>query len=258
MGFRDTLDSIREKLQANPDENGYYDDYGQDVDEPWYDEDGATSEPRARAGRQQQRDPYDVGGSAPTSGVLGNTSRPEADSVSVYTRSGRPLNADATASFDAPVGYTPSARVRGYDNQDEPRRHAMDNVAPSMSFESTPAAVAPGASPYDAPAPVDAGLRAVPRASSGQLPPYVLKPTSYDDVQMVIRRVRTNQPVVLNFATTNIDTAKRILDFCFGFSCGINGDVEELGDRVFVVEPKDVKLAQADIDKLVASGVIRN
>lgn len=260
MGFRDTLDSIREKLQANPDEDGYYDDdVDQGMDEPWYDDgDVSTSEPRTRSGRQT-RDPYQV---ETTSGVLGNTSRPEANSVSVYTRSGRPVSADRTASFDSPVGYTPSARVGGgYDGQDDGQRHVMENMAPSMSFEAGPSTDVPTSRSqgYDAtPAsPTDTGLKAIPRVSSGQLPPYVLKPTSYDDVQMVIRRVRTNQPVVLNFSNTNIDTAKRILDFCFGLSCGIDGNVEELGDRVFAVEPNGVQLSPSDISKLVASGVIK-
>ena len=90
--------------------------------------------------------------------------------------------------------------------------------------------------------------------SSGQLPPYVLKPVSYDDVQTVVRRVRTNQPVVIVFRNTNIETAKRILDFCFGFSYGVNGEIEELGDRVFAVLPSGIQLTATDIDKLVADG----
>ena len=84
----------------------------------------------------------------------------------------------------------------------------------------------------------------------------MLKPTSYDDVQMVVRRVRTNQPVVLSFKNLKIEVAKRILDFSFGLACGIDGAVEELGDRVFVVLPQGVELAEADKRKLRADGLI--
>ena len=90
--------------------------------------------------------------------------------------------------------------------------------------------------------------------TSSQLPPYVLRPVSYDDVQTVVRRVRTNQPVVVVFRNTNIETAKRILDFCFGFSYGVNGEVTELGDRVFAVLPAGASLTSTDLDKLVADG----
>jgi cell division inhibitor SepF len=75
-------------------------------------------------------------------------------------------------------------------------------------------------------------------------------------VQSVIRRVRTGQPVVLAFQNTKLETAKRILDFCFGLACGLDGTVEELGDRVFVVLPANMSLSEAELDKLVADGVL--
>ena len=107
------------------------------------------------------------------------------------------------------------------------------------------------------PTPGDIGLRPVSRtSSSGQLPPYILRPVSYDDVQSVVRRVRTGQPVVLIFKNTNIEVAKRILDFSFGLSYGLDGAVEEVADRVFVVLPHGVSLTQADLDKLADEGEI--
>ena len=74
---------------------------------------------------------------------------------------------------------------------------------------------------------------------------------------MVIRRVRTNQPVVLCFKNLKIETAKRVLDFCFGLACGVDGSVEELGDRVFVVLPQGITLTDSDMAKLRQEGVFR-
>ncbi len=144
------------------------------------------------------------------SGLLGNTSRPEVNSVNVYTRSGR--SAETPANSFNPVAPYPKARPT-----------------------------------YEVPAPV-----------SAQLPPYVVRPISYNDVQTVIKRVRTGQPVILSFKNTNIDVAKRILDFSFGLTCGIDGSVEELCDKVFVVLPPAMKLSQGDIDSLRSQGIITN
>ena len=193
MGF---LDNLKDRFLGNDDD--YYDD---DYEDDYEDEEEDTG-----------------------SGILGNTRRPEADSVSVYTRSGRPVSTNPPAP-----AYTA-----------EPR------PTHTPSFDGT----------YNSgtPTPGDIGVRPVARTVSGQLPPYVLRPVSYDDVQMVVRRVRTNQPVVLSFRNTNIEAAKRILDFSYGFSVGIGGAVEELGDRVFVVLPAGVSLTQSDLDKLVADG----
>ena len=188
MGF---LDNLKDRLLGNDD---YYDD--DDYDD--YEDD----------------EPQET-----TTGILGNTRRPEADSVSVYTRSGRPLKPEPAAP-----AYEPQ-QSRSYERYDD----RFDHEEP-VQHASVP--------------------------SAAQLPPYVLRPVAYDDVQSVVRRVRTNQPVVLVFKQTDLEVAKRILDFCFGLSFGVNGSVEELGDRVFAITPAGRSLSQADIDRLVADGTI--
>lgn len=234
MGF---LDNLRDKLR--PQDSDYYDD-------EYYDDED-VAEPRRPE--------------ADTSGVLGNTRRPEAESVSVYTRSGRPVGDNAGSSSSAygsgyRLGYAPNeyarpaAPARDYGYDDGATASMPQQQGGYASRESVLGNTTNGHSP------VDIGLKAIPRPSSGQLPPYVLKPVSYDDVQMVVRRVRTSQPVVLVFKNTNIETAKRILDFCFGLACGIGGQVDELGDRVFVVMPQGIELSESDIDKLVADGTL--
>lgn len=213
MGF---LDSIRDRLHG-----GSGDDY---YDDEYYDEEGYDEGQAGYARDSRRRDP----GSSPR--LLGNTPRPEAESVSVYTRSGRPVSS-RTAPAQQRAPYAPAEPARG--QQSAGATTVMHPVA----------------------TPGDLGPRTISRASSsGQLPPYVLKPVSYDDVQTVVRRVRTGQPVVLVFRNTNIETAKRILDFSFGLSFGIGGEVTELGDRVFAVLPSGIELTKADVDKLVADG----
>lgn len=188
MGF---LDNLKDRILGNPDDDYYDDDYYDDYEE-----------------EEEEKK---------SSGILGNTRRPEADSVSVYTRSGRPLNEPKTPAY-------------------EPERRSYDR------YESS----------YDR----DDASMSAPRMPTGQLPPYVLRPVAYDDVQSVVRRVRTRQPVVLVFKQTDIEVAKRILDFCFGLSFGVNGSVEELGDRVFAVLPAGASLSESDIERLVADGTI--
>ena len=195
MGF---LDSIRDRFSGGGDDDYYDDNY----DEEDGGGNGGYYEERPREERR---------------GLLGNTPRPEAESVSVFTRSGRQLSGN---------GIPPATPNPSY--------------APATSY-------APG---------YGAGMQAGARMNSGNLPPYVLRPASYEDVQTVVRRVRTSQPVVLNFRLTNIDIAKRVLDFCYGLSFGIDGEIAELGDRVFAVLPHGITLSQSDIDKLVADGEI--
>ena len=104
--------------------------------------------------------------------------------------------------------------------------------------------------------PGDIGLTPMPRGGVAQLPPYVLSPVAYDDVQMVVRRVRTNQPVILSLKTTPGDVATRILDFSFGFATGIGGQVQQVGNAAFAVTPANLSIWQVELDKLSADGTI--
>ncbi|EFL44355.1 hypothetical protein HMPREF9248_0978 [Fannyhessea vaginae PB189-T1-4] len=236
------LDELKDKIRGIRGEE-VYDDY----DDEMYAEDDGAQAPREQV-----------------SGVLGNTRRPEAESVNVFTRSGKPISSPVRPitppSQSYPNGYAPAPSAgyaQGYTpayaypradqtTQMNPVYDPAAGAAPSRSnlptYEShTPAApAAPAAAPHAA-----AGV-------SGQLPAYVLKPTSYDDVQMVVRRVRTNQPVILVLTQTNTDIAKRILDFSLGLSCGIAGRVDELADRVFAVLPCGVELNRSDIEKVTS------
>ena len=219
MGF---LDNIRDRFRRDDDYDDYEDDY--------YDGDDEQRE------RDRERGYGDRRPTGSATKLLGNTSRPEAESVSVYTRSGRPVTQNPAAAYADQRDTRPRP---SYVEPPEPTyRPSYEPPAPSSPAATTEI----GRSGSSA------------RVTSGQLPPYVLRPVSYDDVQSVVRRVRTNQPVILIFRGTNIETAKRILDFCYGLSYGVAGSVEALGDRVFAVLPAGIELTQGDIDKLVADG----
>lgn len=207
------LDNLRDKLTGgfNDDyDDDYYDDYDDDYDGDDYD---APS-----------------GGS----GILGNTSRPEAESVAVYTRSGRPVGTNAGAPKSEPPARPstsrPNASYSSYRRSRDDYDDDMDDFAPSGTY-------APSAS---------AALN-----TSGQLPPYVLRAEEYEDVQTVVRRVRTNQPVLLVLNDTPADIAQRILDFSFGLSFGIGGEVQPVSAKAFLVLPAGITLSQSEIDRLL-------
>lgn len=190
MGF---FDNIRDKILSFTEE-----------DEQYYEE-------------EPQQDSY-----ASPHGLLGNTSRPEADSVSVHARG---------TSKGAPTA-----------------NGAFFSDAQALAQNSYRPAIIEGAGTPT--------TRETRSNNSGQLPPYVFRPEGYEDVQMVFRRIKTNQPVVLNFIKTDGLTSRRILDFCFGFVSGIGGAVEQLSKDVFVILPPGISLSAADKDRLGRDGSI--
>lgn len=211
------LDNLRDRLTG-----GYDDDYEDDYYDDYDDEEEYDDEPTG-------------------SGILGNTSRPEAESVAVYTRSGRPVGTNAGAPTSGPSsragsssrsgsGSRPSSGYSSYRRNRDDYDDGIDDYAPSGSYSSS-----------------SGGLN-----TSGQLPPYVLRAEEYEDVQTVVRRVRTNQPVLLVLTETPADVAQRILDFAFGLSFGIGGEVQAVDSKAFLVLPAGIQLSPSEIDRLAS------
>ena len=206
------LDNLRDRLTGNYSDDYEDDDYYDDYDDDGYEGDD-YEQPRG-------------------SGILGNTSRPEAESVAVYTRSGRPVGTNAgapsqdTSPRSQPQARSASSAYTSYRNRRDDYESGFDD---GNSYTPRPTA----------------SLNA-----SGQLPPYVLRAEGYEDVQTVVRRVRTNQPVLLVLNDTDPAVAQRIIDFCYGLAFGIGGEMAAVDGKVFVVMPADIQMSQADLDRL--------
>lgn len=241
MGF---LDEIKEKLNIGQADDygrdGYDDGYGYDDYDDGYSDSGYS---------QQQNDSYYTQ-PEPSNGVLGQTRRGEAESVAVYTRSGQLVGDDSRHAST----YNPPAR-----NQEQTayRPGAYDTpttYAQNVQARTTAAAAAALAQPAASAAAARANdiINATP-----QLPAYVLRPESYDDVETVVRRVRTKQPVALVFVGVRTEVAKRVLDFSYGFACGLGATVKEVGDRVFMVLPAGCEVKDSDLKKLHSDGYLK-
>lgn len=69
-----------------------------------------------------------------------------------------------------------------------------------------------------------------------------IRPESYEDAEKVGRAIRSGVPVVLNLASVNTSTARRILDFSMGVVYGLNGAVERVDKSVFLLSPSQVAI----------------
>lgn len=240
------LDNLRSKLPfgANRDEDAY-EPQNEGYDEGYYDDLPADAYGDSTYQTADGHgDPHGYSRSfreEPRSGVLGQTRRGEAESIAVYTRSGELVGgADRhAATYNPPArSQEPSARPGAYDT---PSSYAE-------AVRTSPVPTQPDATA--------ARMSAVVNGTA-QLPTYVLRPESYDDVETVVRRVRTKQPVALVFAGVRTEVAKRVLDFSYGFACGLGATVRELGDRVFIVLPSGCEIKESDLAKLRHEGYLK-
>jgi cell division inhibitor SepF len=79
-------------------------------------------------------------------------------------------------------------------------------------------------------------------------------PMTFNEVEEVGDRFRNDIPVIMNLAGANESVAKRALDFASGLIYGLDGRIERVGDRVFLLTPQGVEFSTEERRKLSERG----
>lgn len=83
---------------------------------------------------------------------------------------------------------------------------------------------------------------------------HVTNPTTFNDVEEVGERFRAGVPVIMNLAGASESVAKRLLDFASGLIFGLDGRIERVGDRVFLLTPVGTEVSTEERNRLSESG----
>lgn len=83
---------------------------------------------------------------------------------------------------------------------------------------------------------------------------HVTEPVTFNDIEEVGERFRNGVPVIMNLAGASESVAKRMLDFASGLSYGLDGRIERVGDRVFLLTPPGVEVSTEERRKLSERG----
>jgi cell division inhibitor SepF len=107
--------------------------------------------------------------------------------------------------------------------------------------------ITPARAHDDGPSPM---VRPVPASTSV----HVTNPTTFNDVEEVGERFRAGVPVIMNLAGASESVAKRLLDFASGLIFGLDGRIERVGDRVFLLTPAGVEVSSEERRRLGERG----
>lgn len=69
-------------------------------------------------------------------------------------------------------------------------------------------------------------------------------PTHYADAPVVAENFRDGVPVILNLSRLSESDAKRIIDFCSGLVLGLNGHIERVTGKVFLLTPEHITVGE--------------
>ncbi|PRX25076.1 cell division inhibitor SepF [Orenia metallireducens] len=70
----------------------------------------------------------------------------------------------------------------------------------------------------------------------------IVEPESFDEAQHIVDKLRDKQPILLNLSKTDRQVSIRIIDFISGAIYALGGNVEKVGESVFLFAPDSINI----------------
>ena len=98
-------------------------------------------------------------------------------------------------------------------------------------------------------------LRSV-RAGNGRgdVRVHLVIPKSFNDAQQVADKFKDSIPVVLNLQGVENDLSKRLIDFASGLTYALDGGMQRIADKVFMLTPRNVQISAEERAQLIEKG----
>ncbi|OIJ09822.1 cell division protein SepF [Anaerobacillus arseniciselenatis] len=71
----------------------------------------------------------------------------------------------------------------------------------------------------------------------------IIEPKTYEEVQDIADHLKNRKAVVINLQRIGHEQGKRIVDFLSGTVYAIGGDIQKLGENIFLCTPDNVDVA---------------
>ena len=95
-------------------------------------------------------------------------------------------------------------------------------------------------------------IEAVPNPSSVRV--HLVLPRSFNDAQQIADRFKQSIPVILNLQNADAELSKRLIDFASGLTYALNGGMQRVADKVFLLTPRNVEVSAEQRAQLLERG----
>jgi cell division inhibitor SepF len=90
--------------------------------------------------------------------------------------------------------------------------------------------------------------------AGGDVRVHFVAPKSFNDVQDVADKFKDTIPVILNLQGTDTDLSKRLIDFSSGLTYALDGGMQRIADKVFLLTPRNVEVSAEERARLIEKG----
>ena len=95
-------------------------------------------------------------------------------------------------------------------------------------------------------------VAAVPGPASVRV--HLVVPRSFNDAQQIADMFKESIPVILNLQSTDSDLSKRLIDFASGLTYALDGGMQRVADKVFLLTPRNVEVSAEERARLLERG----
>ncbi len=95
-------------------------------------------------------------------------------------------------------------------------------------------------------------LKSVGPKNSGQM--HFSAPQSFNEAQQIADKFKNQVPVILNLQETDTDMAKRLIDFASGLTYALDGGMQRIADKTFLLTPRNVHFSAEERARLMERG----
>jgi cell division inhibitor SepF len=97
-------------------------------------------------------------------------------------------------------------------------------------------------------------LKSVGQRSNGDVRVHLVIPKSFNDAQQIADKFKDSIPVILNLQSSDMDLSKRLIDFASGLTYALDGGMQRIADKVFMLTPRNVEISAEERARLIEKG----
>ncbi|MBD0317644.1 MAG: cell division protein SepF [Thermoleophilia bacterium] len=90
--------------------------------------------------------------------------------------------------------------------------------------------------------------------ASASVKVHLVVPRSFNDAQSIADKFKEAVPVILNLQGTDSELSKRLIDFSSGLTYALNGGMQRIADKVFLLTPRNVEVSAEERARLIERG----
>jgi cell division inhibitor SepF len=94
----------------------------------------------------------------------------------------------------------------------------------------------------------------VPTQSNASVRVHLVVPRSFNDAQTIADRFKEYTPVILNLQGVDSELSKRLIDFASGLTYALDGGMQRIADKVFLLTPANVEVSAEQRAQLLERG----